>query len=148
MRLPTRLSLRPAILRTVARAGLARTGPASAGLAIVGATVIGLAFVGLATPVRAEALRTAAVGCRSADDAARLAAPARDKAQARALVASGACIDFAKGITIDVDERRPPLLCVRLTGDLSCYWMAAALVDDHPSEKGGGAKRQGGGKRH
>ncbi len=102
-------------------------------------------------PAGAEALRTAAVGCRSADDAGKLAATrGRDAARtppARALVASGACIDFAKGITIDVDERRPPLACVRLTGDLSCYWMAASLVDDHPSAKGEGGKRQGGGGR-
>ena len=116
--------------------------------ACVGLVSTGLASVAIPAPARAEALKTAAVGCRSADDATKLAAtPGRDKA--RALVASGACIDFAKGITIDVDERRPPLACVRLTGDLSCYWMAASLVDDHPSGKGEGAKRQGGGgKRH
>ena len=62
-----------------------------------------LALGPLTVPARAEALRTAAVGCRGADDATKLAAaPGRQAAspQARALVASGACIDFAKGITI------------------------------------------------
>ncbi len=119
------------------------------GLVLAGLPLSGLSLLVSARPAHAEALRTAAVGCRSADDATKLAAtPGHDAA--RALVTSGACMDFAKGITIDVDERRPPLACVRLTGDLSCYWMAAALVDDHPSAKGSGGKRQGGGggRRH
>ena len=135
MRLPMRLSPRSAFLMTI------------------------LLFGSLAVPARAETIRTAAVGCRSAVDATKLAAVQgggdgrgrqASSPQARAMVASGACIDFAKGITIDVDERRPPLACIRLTGDLSCYWMAATLVEDHPGEKGGGAKRQGGGggRRH
>ncbi len=103
-----------------------------------------------AVPANAEALRAAAVGCRTPDDATKVAAmPARDKAATRPLVASGACLDLSKGTTIDVDERRPPLACVRLTGDLSCYWIAASLVDDHPGQKGGGSgQKQGGGRRH
>ncbi len=102
-----------------------------------------------AVPARAEALRAAAVGCRTPTDATTVAAmPVRDKAATRPLVVSGACLDLAKGVAVDVDERRPPLACVRLTGDLSCYWIAASLVDDHPGQKAGSAKQGGGSRRH
>ena len=108
-----------------------------------------------ATAGRADVLRAAAVGCSAPADAQKIAVlqSKKDKpgadAIARPLVASRACIDFAKGIKVDVDEKRPPLICVRLTGDLSCYWIAASLLDEHPGEKGsGGGGRQGGGRRH
>ena len=109
------------------------------------------------TPIAgyADVLRASAVGCATAADAEKIAAlqSKRDKAAAEAiakpLVASRACIDLAKGVKIDVDEKRPPLACVRLTGDLSCYWIAASLVDEHPGEKGSGSSgKQGGGRRH
>ena len=107
----------------------------------------------------ADALKAAAVGCTTPADAEKIAVlqVRRDKAGAdavaRPLVASRACIDFAKGVKIEIDEQRPPLTCVRLTGDLSCYWIAAALVDEHPGEKsgggkGGGGRRGGGGRAH
>ena len=111
----------------------------------------------LATAVvasHADVLRSAAVGCTAPADAEKIAAlqSRRDKAGvealARPLVASRACIDFAKGVKIDIDEKRPPLACVRLRGDLSCYWIAASLVDEHPGEKGSGGGKQGGGRRH
>ena len=113
-----------------------------------------LAVVASGGASRADALRTAAVGCTTPADAEKIALLLGQKnkagadAAARPLVASRACIDFAKGVKIDVDERKPPLACVRLTGDLSCYWVAAALVDEHPGEKGGGGKRAGSGRRH
>lgn len=105
-------------------------------------------------PSIADVMRTAAVGCNQPTDAEKIAALQARKdragadALARPLVASRACIDLAKGITVDIDERRPPLACVRLTGDLSCYWIAAALVDEHPGEKGGSGGKRGGGRRH
>ncbi|MDQ6867580.1 MAG: hypothetical protein M3178_03940 [Pseudomonadota bacterium] len=39
------------------------------------------------------------------------------------LLAAGACNALAKGITIDIDEKMLPLSRVRLTGNLSCYWV-------------------------
>lgn len=119
---------------------------------IYGGLVLLLAAGGAA---RADAVRAPAVACRTAVDAERIVAlqARKDKAGAEALarplVTSGACIDLARGIQVGVDERRAPLACVRLAGDLSCYWVAAAFVDEHPGEKGGGAGgRRGGGRRH
>ncbi len=118
-------------------------------------SLISIAFVIVITTAKvghADAMKAAAVGCTTPADAEKIVAlqvrhdKAGTDALARSLVASRACIDFAKGVTIEVDERRAPLTCVRLTGDLSCYWIAAALVDEHPAEKGGGGK--GGGGRH
>ena len=108
-------------------------------------------FLALAVPAEAAALKAATVGCSVQADATRLAAlqgrKAALEAAAQPLEASRACISFAKGIAVDIDETRPPLACIRLTGDLSCYWIAAALVDEHPGEKGGGGGKKGGGRR-
>ena len=106
-----------------------------------------------ASACHADVLRSAAVGCTAAADAEKIAIlqSKKDRAGAEALakplVASRACIDFAKGVKIDVDEKSQPLACVRLTGDLSCYWIAASLVDEHPGEKGGGGGAKQGGRR-
>ena len=113
-----------------------------------------LASLAVAPGVRADALRANAVACRADGDAQKIAAlegrrdTAGAAALARPLVASGACIDLAKGIQVGIDERRAPLLCVRLTGDLSCYWLQAALIDEHPGEKGSSGGARHGGKRH
>ena len=101
-------------------------------------------------PLAAEILKSAAVGCAAVADAQKIA-QAKDKAAALAisqpLVASRACISFAKGLKIDIDERKPPLVCIRLPGDLSCYWLATAAIDDHPGEKGAGGGGRGGKRR-
>ena len=117
--------------------------------------VLALAIL-LAVPAagHADVLKVATVGCTAPADAEKIAAlqARRDKAGAdalaRPLIASRACIDFGKGLKIDVDERRPPLACIRLTGDLSCYWIAASILDEHPGEKGTGGAKRGGGHRH
>lgn len=99
----------------------------------------------------AATLRAAATGCATEADAARLATLGGKAAQdtaARPLLASRTCLAFNKGLAVDVDETKPPLSCVRLTGDLSCWWLQTALVDEHPGEKGGGGARRGGGRRH
>jgi len=114
--------------------------------------VIALALVSSVSgsPAFADALRVAATGCRTPGDAEHIAAlqAKKDKAGVEALagplVASGACIALPKSVTVDIDERQKALACVRLTGDLSCYWLAAALVDEHPGEKGA----KGGGSGH
>ncbi len=117
---------------------------------------VGLALGALVVPsdARADVVRVDAVACRTAADAQTVVAlqAKRDKvgaaAVSRPLVASGSCIDLAKGIQVDIDERRAPLMCVRLTGDLSCYWLPAAFVDEHPGEKGSaGGGRRGGRRR-
>lgn len=110
-----------------------------------------LALLALPVPASAAALKAATVGCSAQADATKLAAlqgrKAAQEAAAQPLEASRACVAFAKGIIVDIDEAKPPLACIRLTGDLSCYWIAAALVDEHPGEKGGGGGKKGGGGR-
>ncbi len=105
----------------------------------------------LGAPAEAAALKAATVGCATPADAGRLAAlqgrKAAQDAAAQPLEASRACLAFAKGIVVGIDESKPPLACIRLSGDLSCYWIAASLVDEHPGEKGGGGGKKGGGKR-
>lgn len=104
--------------------------------------------------VSAASIKAATIGCTAPADATRLAVlqarKAAQEAAAQPLLATRACLAFAKGITVDVDEAKPPLACIRLTGDLSCYWVVTALVDEHPGEKGGGVGKRGGGagRRH
>ena len=113
-----------------------------------------LALSMFGTPVSAEALKTTAIGCEKAADAEKLIELlSHDRVAAsafsRPLLSSRSCLEFSKGVKIDVDQRRAPLACIRLPGDLSCYWMAAAFVDDHPGEKGSGnGKRAGGSRKH
>ena len=108
-------------------------------------------LIALGAPADAAALKAATVGCSAPADATKLAALQGRKAAldaaAQPLEASRACLPFAKGIAVDIDETKPPLVCIRLTGDLSCYWIAASLVEEHPGEKGGGGKKGGGGRR-
>ena len=112
----------------------------------------GALAVSLAPGSRAGAagLVRATLGCRTPADLAKttpLKSGALDDAS-RPMVASGACTLLAKGVTVDVDEEKAPLSCVRLTGDLSCLWVQSALVDQHPGQKGSGGGQRGGGRSH
>lgn len=107
----------------------------------------------VAGQAEAAALTAPAVGCRTFDVAVKAASfkAKHDNAGydglTRPLLASGTCIPLAKGVVVDIDESRPPLDCIRLSGDLSCYWVPATLVDQHPGEKGSaGASRKSGHK--
>lgn len=108
-----------------------------------------LALFALSAPAGAAVLKAATVGCTKPTDAAALAAlqgrKAAQDAAAGPLEATRACLGFAKRIAVDIDEAKAPLDCIRLSGDLSCYWAAAALVDEHPGQKGGAGKHGGGG---
>ena len=115
------------------------------------ATAIVLAaFLTPALPARAAAIAKSTLGCKTPGDVTKTAAlkgGALDAAS-RPLVASGACTFLAKGASVDVDEEKSPLSCVRLTGDLSCLWVQSALIDQHPGEKGSGGGQRGGGRSH
>ena len=106
--------------------------------------VVALTFLAIGSSAWAEAMRTAAVGCQTAADAEALA---RTPASASAKLADRSCIDFRKNLVVDVDERKPPLACIRLTGDLSCWWVQASSIDEHPGQKGG-APGKAGGRHH
>ncbi|MGO9007702.1 MAG: hypothetical protein ACLQIQ_01725 [Beijerinckiaceae bacterium] len=69
------------------------------------------------------------------------------EAFSRPLIASGACTAMGRGLTVDVDEKKLPLACVRLAGDLSCYWVADVFIDPNPGEKGA-AQIEKRGSRH
>ena len=121
--------------------------------------IIAVALTSLALPgssADAAALSASTLGCRTPADALKVAG-FRAKKDAAGLAsfsqtaeAARACIPLTKGVTVGIDEAKPPLSCVRLTGDLECYWVADALVDLYPGDKGAGAGggKKGGGHRH
>ncbi len=115
---------------------------------------LGVGLVMTATAARAAAIGASTFGCKTQADATQAATlrARKDKAGLDAfgarMAASGVCIPFTRGITVDIDERGPALSCVRLTGDLSCYWIAKELIDEHPGEKGRGGEGGARGGRH
>jgi hypothetical protein len=58
---------------------------------------------------------------------ARLEAYFKDK------IASGACLQLARGQQVSVDQRDKNLWCVRLSGGLDCYWTVDQAIDLNPS---------------
>jgi hypothetical protein len=105
-------------------------------------------------PADAAALAVSTLGCRTPADALKVAG-FRAKKDAAGLASfsqtaatSRACIPLTKGVTVGIDEAKPPLSCVRLTGDLECYWVADALIDLYPGDKGAGGGKKGGGGGH
>jgi hypothetical protein len=64
----------------------------------------------------------------------------------RTRIASGECLQFARGQQVSVDERDGAFWCVRRTGDLDCYWTLEKVVDLNPpivSNGGGGGGQSG-----
>jgi hypothetical protein len=96
------------------------------------AAVLTSGVLGCKTPIDANKAET----FRAKNDAAGL------ETFSRPLIAARACIPLAKGVTVDVDQKQPPLSCVRLAGDLTCYWVPDALVNLHPAEKTAGDSSQ------
>jgi hypothetical protein len=60
----------------------------------------------------------------------------------KAKVATGECLQLARGQALSVDERNGNLWCVRLSGDLECYWTAEQLIDLYPSASTGEPPRR------
>ena len=92
---------------------------------------------------KAEADATKAIGFQVRKDSAGL-----DKFTAPK-VAAGDCVAFGRGVSINPETKRPPLVCVRLSGDLDCYWVAESLVDLNPPQtdeqkppRGAGGRRR------
>ena len=92
---------------------------------------------------RAAVLKATTLACKAPTDATKAFAllAKKDKAGleafSRPLIASGACTPMGRGVSVEVEEQKLPLSCVRLSGDLSCYWVADVLIDQHPGEKSG-----------
>lgn len=109
-----------------------------------------MALVGIAlcalwpdSATQAAALKAATVACKAPKDATKVVEflikkdTAGLEAFSRPLIASGACTAMGRGLTVTVDEKKPPLSSVRLSGDLDCYWVTDVFVDLYPSDKTG-----------
>lgn len=51
----------------------------------------------------------------------------------KAKVATGDCLQFARGQDVSIDQRDGNLWCVRLSGGLDCYWTIDKAIDLNPS---------------
>ncbi len=51
----------------------------------------------------------------------------------KAKVATGDCLQFARGQDVSIDQRDGDLWCVRLSGGLDCYWTIDKAIDLNPS---------------
>lgn len=113
-------------------------------LALSGGLVCGSA-------AEAAVLRATVTGCKTPEDASKaFALGAQHKtADIEALTARRACLGFTKGLTVDIDEKKAPMTCIRLTGDLECWWVPSAVVDEYPGSPGhGSGGGRSGGHRH
>ena len=107
-------------------------GPMSVDAAVLKMTTFGC---------KAEADATKAIGFQVRKDSAGL-----DKFTAPK-VAAGECVAFGRGVSINAETKKPPLVCVRLSGDLNCYWVADSLVDLNPPQTDAPKPGRGGGRR-
>jgi hypothetical protein len=48
----------------------------------------------------------------------------------KAKIAGGSCIIVQQNTIIGVDQRKPPLVCIRQPGGLDCYWTILSAVDE------------------
>ena len=135
---------------------------------IFSATLI-LATVGLAAAATADAATVAApnIACRAEADSKKiLEFDAKKDSGGRetfsaAKIASGDCTRLFQGMPVSVDKQDGPLLCVRESGGLDCYWAVADAINRKPpaeaagrpgppdgdEKKGGGGGPGGGGGR-
>lgn len=44
--------------------------------------------------------------------------------------ANGSCVEVARNAVVGIDERKPPLVCIRQTGGLDCYWTIMSAIDE------------------
>jgi hypothetical protein len=58
---------------------------------------------------------------------------AKTEAYFKAKIASGECIQLARGEQVSIDQRDGELSCVRQTGGLNCYWTADNVIELYPS---------------
>jgi hypothetical protein len=96
---------------------------------------IGLA---MAVPLKAHAAVTKAIllACREEADL-RMAAKLRTGGDRKAAAefeagkkANGSCIEVQRNAVVGIDQRKPPLVCIRQSGGLDCYWTVMSAVDE------------------
>jgi hypothetical protein len=98
---------------------------------------IGLAAV-LPLKAHAAVTKTILLACKEEADlrqAAKLRIAAGDRKAAAEFEAgkkaSGNCIEIPRNTVIGIDQRKPPLVCIRLSGGLDCYWTILSAVDEY-----------------
>jgi hypothetical protein len=102
---------------------------------------------------KAAAFRTAYPGCQDKGVLKQAFQNQKDPGGAKAAaflkakVDSGACVQFAKGQLVSIDERDGALWCVRRTGDLDCFWTLDRAVDPNPPIASSGPGTGAGGGR-
>ena len=122
--------------------------PFVGGAAILAAGI----FVAAQAPAKAAAFRTAYAACQDKGVLKQAFQNPKDPGGAKVAaflktkIDSGACLQFAKGQQVSIDERDGSLWCVRRSGDLDCYWTLDKAVDPDPPivSGGGGAGAQSG----
>ncbi|MEA2842208.1 MAG: hypothetical protein QOF41_3538 [Methylobacteriaceae bacterium] len=45
-------------------------------------------------------------------------------------IEAGNCIIVQQNTVIGVDQRKPPLICIRPAGGLDCYWTVISAIDE------------------
>jgi len=99
-----------------------------------------LLAIGLAVsvPLQAQAAVTKAIllACKEEADL-RMAAKLRTGGDRKAAnefeagkKASGSCIELQRNTVVGIDQRKPPLVCIRQTGGLDCYWTVGSAIDE------------------
>jgi len=93
-----------------------------------------------AMPLEAAVLERNFYGCRDQADARKLfeflskADKVASEKFCKAKIAAGSCIPIERGTNVAIDEKKPSLSCVRVTGGLDCYWVANALIGQKPHD--------------
>jgi hypothetical protein len=91
-------------------------------------------------PFKAQAAVTKSIllACKEEADlrqAAKLRSASGDRKAAAEFEAgkkaSGGCIEIPRNTVVGVDQRKPPLVCVRQSGGLDCYWTILSAIDEY-----------------
>jgi hypothetical protein len=94
----------------------------------------------IAAPFKAHAAVTKAIllACKEEADlrmAAKLRTGGGDRKAASefeaAKKANGSCIEIPRNSVVGIDQRKPPLVCIRQSGGLDCYWTVGTAVDEY-----------------
>lgn len=102
------------------------------------AIILAMGFAVAMTPT-AEAAVTKSILLACKDEAdLRAAAKLRTGADRKAAAefetgkkASGSCIEIPRNTIVGIDQRKPPLVCVRQSGGLDCYWTVLSAIDEY-----------------
>ena len=102
------------------------------------ATILAIGLAA-ALPFKAQAAVTKSIllACKEEADlrqAAKLRSGGGDRKPAAEFEgrkkASGGCIEIPRNTIVGIDQRKPPLVCIRLSGGLDCYWTVLSAIDE------------------